>query len=74
VAFHLLLNLAEDQRVEIKMRNKNIVENLVTMLARHNVEFLILVVTFLKKLSVCVRVPGVGLRWGCLHLVADVYP
>lgn len=52
VAFHLLLNLAEDQRVEIKMRNKNIVEQLVTMLQRQNVEFLILVVTFLKKLSV----------------------
>lgn len=76
VAFHLLLNLAEDQRVEIKMRNKNIVENLVTMLARHNVEFLILVVTFLKKLSVCVRVrvPRVDLCWGLLAIGCGVYP
>ncbi len=34
VSFHLLLNIAEDTRVEIKMRNKNIVKMLVDMLDR----------------------------------------
>ena len=53
VAFHLLLNVAEDVGVEVKMRNKNIVQQLAAMLARrHNTELLILVTTFLKKLSI----------------------
>ncbi|NXK64655.1 KIFA3 protein, partial [Sylvietta virens] len=52
VAIYLLLNLAEDTRIELKMRNKNIVHMLVKALDRDNFELLILVVTFLKKLSV----------------------
>lgn len=52
VAIHLLLNLAEDTRVQIKMKNKNIVTSLITLLERDNVEFLILIVNFLKKLSI----------------------
>lgn len=52
VAVHLLLNLAEDTRVQIKMKNKNIVKDLITLLDRDNVEFLILIVKFLKKLSI----------------------
>mmetsp|Transcript_511 Transcript_511/g.1643 ORF Transcript_511/g.1643 Transcript_511/m.1643 type:complete len:748 (+) Transcript_511:91-2334(+) len=52
VAAHLLLNLAEDTRVQIKMKNKGIVGNLIELLERDNVEFLILIVNFLKKLSI----------------------
>ena len=52
VALYLLLNLAEDTRTELKMRNKNIVRMLVKALGRDNSELLILVVSFLKKLSI----------------------
>ncbi|EDQ93153.1 uncharacterized protein MONBRDRAFT_22625 [Monosiga brevicollis MX1] len=52
VALHLLLNLAEDTQTEIKMVRKGLVPQLVTLLDRMNYEFLTLVVTFLKKLSV----------------------
>ncbi|XP_068096280.1 kinesin-associated protein 3 [Hyperolius riggenbachi] len=52
VALYLLLNLAEDTRTELKMRNKNIVHMLVKALDRNNCELLILVVSFLKKLSI----------------------
>uniref|UniRef100_A0A2K6EIF0 Kinesin associated protein 3 n=1 Tax=Propithecus coquereli TaxID=379532 RepID=A0A2K6EIF0_PROCO len=51
-ALYLLLNLAEDTRTELKMRNKNIVHMLVKALDRDNFELLILVVSFLKKLSI----------------------
>lgn len=47
-----MLNLAEDTRTELKMRNKNIVHMLVKALDRDNFELLILVVSFLKKLSI----------------------
>lgn len=52
VAFYLLLNLSEDTRTELKMRNKNIVHLLVKSLDRENEELLVLVVSFLKKLSI----------------------
>uniref|UniRef100_A0A672MUU2 Kinesin-associated protein 3-like n=1 Tax=Sinocyclocheilus grahami TaxID=75366 RepID=A0A672MUU2_SINGR len=52
VAFYLLLNLSEDTRTELKMRNKNIVHLLVKSLERDNEELLVLVVSFLKKLSI----------------------
>ncbi|XP_069593239.1 kinesin-associated protein 3 isoform X2 [Ranitomeya imitator] len=52
VTLYLLLNLAEDTRTELKMRNKNIVHMLVKALDRDNFELLILVVSFLKKLSI----------------------
>ncbi|XP_036842662.1 kinesin-associated protein 3 isoform X2 [Oncorhynchus mykiss] len=52
VALYLLLNLAEDTRTELKMRNKNIVHMLVKTLDRENEELLVLVVSFLKKLSI----------------------
>uniref|UniRef100_A0A8C7DCB4 Kinesin associated protein 3 n=1 Tax=Oncorhynchus kisutch TaxID=8019 RepID=A0A8C7DCB4_ONCKI len=52
VALHLLLNLAEDTRTELKMRNKNIVHTLVKTLDREDEELLVLVVSFLKKLSI----------------------
>lgn len=49
---YLLLNLAEDAKVEMKMKNKGIVSMLVQLLERENVDLLILVVSFLKKLSI----------------------
>ncbi|TMS20742.1 Kinesin-associated protein 3 [Larimichthys crocea] len=52
VALCLLLNLAEDTRTELKMRNKNIVHMLVKILDREDEELLLLVVVFLKKLSI----------------------
>lgn len=52
VAFYLLLNIAEDETIEEKMTKRNIVGLLVKALERDNDELLILVVTFLKKLSI----------------------
>ncbi|XP_030631174.1 kinesin-associated protein 3b [Chanos chanos] len=52
VGLYLLLNLSEDTRTELKMRNKNIVHLLVKTLERENEELLVLVVSFLKKLSI----------------------
>ncbi|XP_072555629.1 kinesin-associated protein 3a isoform X1 [Paramormyrops kingsleyae] len=52
VSLYLLLNLSEDTRTELKMRNKNIVCMLVKILGRENADLLVLVVSFLKKLSI----------------------
>ncbi|XP_050693390.1 kinesin-associated protein 3-like isoform X3 [Eriocheir sinensis] len=51
VCTYLLLNIAEDVRVEEKMRRKNIVGLLVRMQERESPDLLLLVVSFLKKLS-----------------------
>jgi len=55
VAFYLLLNLAEDIKVEMKMVNKKVVSLLIQTLNRDNPELLILVVSFLKKLSIFIE-------------------
>lgn len=55
VLTYLLLNLAEDAKVEMKMKNKKIVPMLVQLLERDNMDLLILVVSFLKKLSIFVE-------------------
>ncbi|KAG5455798.1 MAG: kinesin-associated protein-domain-containing protein, partial [Olpidium bornovanus] len=52
VTFHLLLNLAEDLMIEVKMVKRKIVDTLVVMLSRDTTELLVLVGTFLKKLSI----------------------
>ncbi|XP_024944929.1 kinesin-associated protein 3 isoform X2 [Cephus cinctus] len=52
VAFYLLLNIAENTEVERKMRKKNVIGMLIKTLDRINNDLLILVVTFLKKLSI----------------------
>ncbi|KAM4548012.1 kinesin-associated protein 3a [Odontesthes bonariensis] len=52
VALCLLLNLAEDTRTELKMRNKNIVHMLVKIVDREDEELLLVAVSFLKKLSI----------------------
>ncbi len=51
VCFHVLLNLAQDLNVERKMLKKGLIGPLVLMLHRDNEELAILVLTFLKKLS-----------------------
>ena len=51
VGFYILLNLAEDIGVERKMVRKQLMPSLVAMLRRRFEDLLILVVTFLKKLS-----------------------
>lgn len=52
VAFHLLLNLAEDLQIERKMRNRGTISLLVSMLERNNPDLLFIVLNFLKKLSI----------------------
>ncbi|KAK9870464.1 hypothetical protein WA026_008023 [Henosepilachna vigintioctopunctata] len=52
ICFYLLLNIAEDENIEEKMTKRNIVGLLIKALERQNEELLILVVTFLKKLSI----------------------
>lgn len=52
VAFYLLLNLAENIQVEEKMAKKNVLGLLMKALERDNDELQVLVVTFLKKLSI----------------------
>ncbi|XP_055911716.1 kinesin-associated protein 3 isoform X1 [Eupeodes corollae] len=52
VAFYLLLNMAENVKLEEKMRRKNIVKLLYKALDRQNIDLLMLVTTFLKKLSI----------------------
>ncbi|KAK7872396.1 hypothetical protein R5R35_007010 [Gryllus longicercus] len=51
VIIYLLLNLAENTKVEDKMRKKNICGMLAKTLDRENANLLHLVVTFLRKLS-----------------------
>jgi len=55
VSFYLLLNLAEDIKVEMKMINKNTVSLLVAALDRNSPDLLILIVSFLKKLSIFIE-------------------
>ena len=55
VTLYLLLNLAEDLAVELKMRNRGIIPMLLTLLDRKTPELVIMAVTFLKKLSVFVE-------------------
>lgn len=52
VAFHLLLNLAEDLQIERKMKNRQIIAQLISMLDRNNPDLLFIVLNFLKKLSI----------------------
>ncbi|XP_074113836.1 kinesin associated protein 3 [Cotesia typhae] len=52
VAYYLLLNIAENTDVERKMRKKNIISMIIKTLDRTNTDLLILIITFLKKLSI----------------------
>jgi hypothetical protein len=48
----MLLNLAEDVTIEKKMKKRNLVDTLVELLDWENPELQIVILTFLKKLSV----------------------
>ena len=52
VCLYFLLNLAEAPFVEEKMKNKGIIQQLVQLLSRDNQDLQVLVVSFLKKLSI----------------------
>ncbi len=52
VAFHLLLNLAEDLQIERKMKNRGIIKHLLLVLERNNPDLLFIALNFLKKLSI----------------------
>ncbi|GBP64110.1 Kinesin-associated protein 3 [Eumeta japonica] len=53
VAFYLLLNIADNVKVEEKMHKKDIVGLLIGAMERHsNIDLLILIVSFLQKLSI----------------------
>ncbi|XP_003391582.2 PREDICTED: kinesin-associated protein 3-like [Amphimedon queenslandica] len=52
VSLYLLYNLAELPAIEQKMKNKGIVSYLTRLLSRSNEELIILIVSFLKKLSI----------------------
>ena len=52
VAFHLLLNLAEDLQIERKMKNRQVIASLINMMERNNPDLLFIVLNFLKKLSI----------------------
>ncbi|XP_072936591.1 kinesin-associated protein 3 [Epargyreus clarus] len=56
VAFYMLLNIADNVKVEEKMHKKDIVGLLVGAMERHsNIDLLILIVSFLQKLSIFVE-------------------
>ena len=55
VSIYLLLNLSEDIKVEEKMKRRGVTGLLVQLLVRQNDELLILVISFLKKLSLYVE-------------------
>ena len=52
ISFSILLNLAEETKIERKMIKKNMVGLLVRMLERNDFQLLIIVLLFLKKLSI----------------------
>jgi hypothetical protein len=53
VCFHILLNLAENIEIEVKMKEKKIIPSLCRIVEnRSNADLLILVIMFLKKLSI----------------------
>ncbi|KAI3384101.1 hypothetical protein SNEBB_006454 [Seison nebaliae] len=52
VAFYLLFNMAEDVRIEIKMQKKKIIPSLCYFLRRSNEDLIIIVLSFLKRLSI----------------------
>ncbi|KAI8427765.1 hypothetical protein MSG28_002188 [Choristoneura fumiferana] len=56
VAFYMLLNVADNVKVEEKMHKKDIVGLLIGAMERHsNIDLLILIVSFLQKLSIFVE-------------------
>lgn len=52
VAIHLLMNLAEDLQIEKKMKNRDMIKLLITLVERNNPDLIYICLNFLKKLSV----------------------
>ena len=52
VTLHLLLNIAENLAIEVKVVKRGILGTLVMMLDRPTLDLAVLSVTFLKKLSI----------------------
>jgi hypothetical protein len=52
ISFNILLNLADDFKIERKMIKRNIISSLVRMLERNNADLLVTTLYFLKKLSI----------------------
>jgi hypothetical protein len=58
VCFYILLNMAEDVNIELKMKSRKIMKHLIKMLKRTNPDHMfldelhLLIITFLKKLSI----------------------
>lgn len=74
VSYYLLLNIAEDTKVEMKMVNKGVVLLLIRSLERDLPELLILVVSFLKKLSIFVENKNEMAEHGIVEKVARLVP
>lgn len=56
VAFYMLLNIADNVKVEEKMHKKDVVGLLIGAMERHsNIDLLILIVSFLQKLSIFIE-------------------
>jgi hypothetical protein len=52
ICFNILLNLAEDTKIEKKMVKRDIVSLLVKNLDRQNINLIVIILLFLKKLSI----------------------
>ncbi|XP_064483666.1 kinesin-associated protein 3-like [Ornithodoros turicata] len=74
VAYYLLLNLAEHPKSEIKMVNRGIVPMLVKSLERDDADLLLLVVSFLKKLSVYYENTAEMAKLGVIQWLAPLLP
>ncbi|XP_041861743.1 kinesin-associated protein 3a isoform X2 [Melanotaenia boesemani] len=74
VALCLLLNLAEDTRTELKMRNKNIVHMLVKIMDWEDEELLLVAVSFLKKLSIFMENKNDMTETGAVEKLARLVP
>ncbi|XP_074655810.1 kinesin-associated protein 3-like isoform X2 [Tubulanus polymorphus] len=74
VSYYLLLNLAEDLKVEMKMKNKNIIGMLIRTMDRDNYELLILIVSFLKKLSIFIENKSEMLEKSIVEKISPLIP
>lgn len=73
MTIYLLLNLSEDTKVEAKMVNKKIISHLMKLLNRENSDLLILVVSFLKKLSIFIENKNEMVNRCCNWISVNVY-
>lgn len=73
VAFYLLLNIADNVKVEEKMHKKDVVGLLIGAIERHsNIDLLILIVSFLQKLSIFVENKNVMASKGIIEKLSGL--